>query len=334
MMKHTARVLALFVCLSILLSLSLVGCQDETPPESEGVFYTVTFDSNGGSAVPSMTVAAGSKIEAPDDPVRDNYIFDGWMNGTAKWVFSYDNVNENVTLKASWKSSADVFEYEAVEGTEDAILTSLKSEHATLLVPSTINGFHVVGLAERMFAELSSEKVGKIIVPDSVTRIGKEAFAESADIEIVIQGTLTEIGESAFRGCTGLQEIRLADGMAKIAYEAFAGSGLTHISLPSSLRVIEENAFLGCASLRTLVIHETLAATDAMFAIEDSAFHECAALKTVFLYGAEDDQAVILARTADQNAPFREAAFCYYSEEAPTGEGNYWYMHDGEPRVW
>lgn len=64
--------------------------------------YIVTFNSNGGSEVKSVTVNAGSKVAKPKDPTRDGYNFVNWvLNGKA-----YDfnkSVNSNITLTASWE---------------------------------------------------------------------------------------------------------------------------------------------------------------------------------------------------------------------------------------
>ena len=332
-MKYAVRTLALL----ILLTLLLTGCQKETPPENEAVYYTVSFDANGGNAVEPKSVLSGGQITAPEDPIRENYIFDGWYNGSEKWLFSYHSVTSDVTLKAAWKSAADVFGYATREGTDEAVLTSVKSEHATLLLPTSINGFRVVGIGDGAFAALSAEKVQKIIVPDTVVEIGEDAFAESAGIAIEIRGVLQSVGERAFFGCDGLKAVVLGDGVSRIACDAFSGSGIRSLMLPSTLTVIEEGAFQDCASLQTLVMHATLAATDAPFAVEDSAFRECDALKTVFLYGTAADKAAILEKTdssAGLNDAFCRATFCYYSEEEPAEAGDWWYMNDGKPRMW
>lgn len=44
----------------------------------EQTTYTITFDSKGGSEVKSITAEAGAKIEAPNNPTKENYIFVGW----------------------------------------------------------------------------------------------------------------------------------------------------------------------------------------------------------------------------------------------------------------
>ena len=192
----------------------------------------------------------------------------------------------------------------------------------------------MVGIAEGVFSELSSDTVKKIVVPESVTEVADEAFADAKGIQILLEGPLSAIGERAFANCDGLTAIRLSEGMTRISAEAFIGSGLRSLIAPSTVSVIEEGAFQGCTSLQTIVLYGSMAQTDARFAIEDSAFRDCTGLKTVFLYGTETDREALLNKADNQNTPFKEATFCYYSETQPTQEGMYWYMHDGKPRVW
>ncbi len=71
-------------------------------PTPEVIKYTVSFNSNGGSAVASQTIIAGGKATKPSDPSRDGYKFIGWMhNGGA---YNFDSaVNGNVILTAEWE---------------------------------------------------------------------------------------------------------------------------------------------------------------------------------------------------------------------------------------
>ena len=65
------------------------------------VEYTVTFDTDGGSAVASQTVIRGGVAQEPVAPTKHNYIFNGWtLNDTA---YNFSTVlTGDVTLKASW----------------------------------------------------------------------------------------------------------------------------------------------------------------------------------------------------------------------------------------
>ncbi len=65
--------------------------------------HTVTFDSQGGSAIPAQEVRDGKKIEKPEDPIRAEYVFDGWYVGEEKWSFIGYVVTEDITLTAKWK---------------------------------------------------------------------------------------------------------------------------------------------------------------------------------------------------------------------------------------
>ena len=60
--------------------------------------YTITFDSNGGSAVAPITQDYGTQITAPADPTREGYTFIGWDK-----TFPTTMPAENITLKAKWK---------------------------------------------------------------------------------------------------------------------------------------------------------------------------------------------------------------------------------------
>ena len=74
-----------------------------TAPPVEKTF-TVTFDSNGGSAVASQTVKEGEKAAKPANPTRDGYTFEGWFADEAlKTAYDFNTpVTSDITLYADW----------------------------------------------------------------------------------------------------------------------------------------------------------------------------------------------------------------------------------------
>ena len=91
--------------------------------------YTVTFLSNGGTAVPSQTVTSGETASRPADPTRTGCAFDGWYTDAAltqAYAFSTP-VTGNITLYAAWNVTLTYKTNGAVTGTEivraDAAMT-------------------------------------------------------------------------------------------------------------------------------------------------------------------------------------------------------------------
>lgn len=61
----------------------------------------VTFDSNGGSEVPSQDILKDSTATEPSAPTKADCTFEGWYNGDTLYDFSTP-VTENITLTAKW----------------------------------------------------------------------------------------------------------------------------------------------------------------------------------------------------------------------------------------
>ena len=92
------------------LGLCLTGCSTSSGGETDSgeknnplnPTFTVSFDSKGGSAVPSQTVEYGAKVTKPDDPTKNGYTFDKWTYKGEEWSFIGYSVTEDMTLDANW----------------------------------------------------------------------------------------------------------------------------------------------------------------------------------------------------------------------------------------
>ncbi len=119
--------------------------------------YTVSFNSNGGSAVEAVKVNHGEKVTAPKAPTKDGYLFAGWYLGETAYDFN-GVVTADVELTAEWTPIEYTISYVLNGGTnaDDAVTTfTVESEEITLLAP-TREGYSFDGWYN---AEIGGDKV-------------------------------------------------------------------------------------------------------------------------------------------------------------------------------
>ena len=72
-----------FFCavISILaICLCFASCDNGSSTVGEDVYYTVTFNTFGGTEMGSVRVLAGTKLAKPQNPEKEGYIFTDWKN--------------------------------------------------------------------------------------------------------------------------------------------------------------------------------------------------------------------------------------------------------------
>ena len=74
--------------------------KDDNGGGSLGV-YTIAFDPDGGTAVSPQVRPAGALAVRPEDPIKADWVFDGWYNGGTAYDFTQP-VTANLTLQAKW----------------------------------------------------------------------------------------------------------------------------------------------------------------------------------------------------------------------------------------
>ena len=73
---------------------------------------TITFDTDGGSAVAPITQECGTAVTAPTNPTKANYLFDGWSPALPTTM-----PTENITVKALWKEAGYTVTWKNWDGT-------------------------------------------------------------------------------------------------------------------------------------------------------------------------------------------------------------------------
>ncbi|MCR5454629.1 MAG: InlB B-repeat-containing protein, partial [Bacteroidales bacterium] len=103
--------------------------------------YTVTFDSDGGTAINAQIVDKDGKVTKPADPIKDGYNFVQWNNGISSYDFSAV-VTADITLKAIWeKVEIYTVTFDTDGGTTISAQTVEKGGKANKPVDPTKYGF-------------------------------------------------------------------------------------------------------------------------------------------------------------------------------------------------
>ena len=102
--------------------------------------YTITFDTNGGSEVSSITKNYGKTLSQPSDPTKEGYTFAGWDT-----TFPTTMPAQNTTLTATWTINSYTITFDANGGSEVSSIT--KNYGETLSQPSdpTKEGYTFAG---------------------------------------------------------------------------------------------------------------------------------------------------------------------------------------------
>lgn len=87
--------------------------------------YTITFDTAGGSEVPSITQDYGTAITPPAAPARTGYTFAGWDKAIPSTMPA-----ENITLTAQWQVNQYTITFKPENGGQDIVI---KQDYGTAI---------------------------------------------------------------------------------------------------------------------------------------------------------------------------------------------------------
>jgi hypothetical protein len=198
----------------------------------------------------------------------------------------------------------------------DTIRISLKEE-PTKYVCLDLSGSTVTSIPANAFGSIYNSSFRSncatltgIIIPKSVTSIGKEAFYYCINLtNVTISDSVTSIGEEAFYQCTSLANVNIPNNVTDIDKKAFykctslsainifsgnsvyasedgvlysndkktlitypVGKASTSFTIPYGVTSIADIAFYGCTNIANVIL------PNSVFSIGDSSFFECTSL--------------------------------------------------------
>lgn len=160
----------------------------------------------------------------------------------------------------------------------------------TLTIPAEYNGKPVTKIERYGFDYCTN--IESVVLPDTITEIGWDAFANCRKLKKVYISDLTAWCNIRFEGdwatpfCNGadlylnnelVKDLVIPDDVTKIPMSAFQRSNISSVTLPSSVERIYYGAFTYCNSLERVVFNEGLTSIDGF------AFSWCESLEEVAL---------------------------------------------------
>jgi len=167
---------------------------------------------------------------------------------------------------------------------DGARISAYTGTSSTVIIPSDLDDHPVVEIALCAFDGNTTMK--SVIIPESVERIGDNAFRDCTKLaSVIVQGnpafdayafsgcsgltsvdlgTITDIPEGMFYNCAALAEIAFADTIVSIGENAFFGCGLTSVELPENLTFLDRYAFSECPLISVTLPAKTRIAPNAL----------------------------------------------------------------------
>jgi hypothetical protein len=144
-----------------------------------------------------------------------------------------------------------------------------------------------------------SYHLSTVVMPNTVTNIGRYAFELSLIESITIPDSVTDIESYAFLNCTNLISIVMGQGVTDIGTRAFGDCiNLVNVSFPNSLTNLDGYTFSGCASLTSIILPSGINSIGALTffgctsvtnitipnsvtSLEQQAFYSCVSLASI-----------------------------------------------------
>ena len=114
---------------------------------------TITFDTNGGSIIDSITIDKDTELTLPKDPMRDGYVFKGWVDKNEIPIYNKALLAEDTTLYAVWKkdeiSNTITITFDTKGGSKINSITINKDTEFILPKEPTRDGYKFKGWVDK-----------------------------------------------------------------------------------------------------------------------------------------------------------------------------------------
>lgn len=193
-----------------------------TPREGQIIFVNTTYDVSA-----TATIKQEGRPERPDSPPSNQIWYSTWGYGETIYVDS-DSFDRNIVSNVYyWEEKLGIITF-------DGDVTEIKPEGWSY-----------------------DDRCTKIILPESVTKIGDKGFYKCSRLETFIAPGLAQIGKQAFAETSKLVDFDFSGPIQDIPERCFYKSGLEELVIPGHIKNISGyHAFEECKNLKTVVFEE------------------------------------------------------------------------------
>ena len=192
-----------------------------TPREGQIIFVNTTYNVSA-----AVTVKQEGRPERPASPPNNQIWYSTWGYGETPYIDDNSFDQAIVSNVYYWEEKLGIITFEGD-------VTEVKDEGWSY-----------------------DDRCTKIILPESVTKIGQKGFYKCTRLETFVAPGITEIGSESFAECEKLTSFDWAK-LTDIPYKAFYKAGFVDLVIPAQIKDITgDYAFRECKNLKTVVFEE------------------------------------------------------------------------------
>ena len=230
------------------------------------IYFTVTFETNGGTKIESEQVLNGKKVVKPEtEPQKMNGKFIGWYKdngGNEPFDFMTEKITSNTTIYAKW-DTVNTLTYDSESGLNGSVSVT-DGKKFTLQVPVAEENYLFVGwfTENGNQGEQLTDATGESLVAWDSSEYGNITVYARFEMDLTYEETLDGRGyivegKAETADATVLDIPAMHNGKPVTEVHGFDGyTALISVYMPNSVTYIEELAFGDSPLLSSFEIYD------------------------------------------------------------------------------